>query len=97
MARFVKQRKQYVAGDELRESLTIFGRKAPIPLITGVRLRSGVDSRLKLFRVGWRRLRESRFDGKHERQKQQDMLEMSRRHGSLLSSLASSSWRMLPR
>jgi hypothetical protein len=36
MARFVKQRKQYVSGDELRELLTIFRRKAPVPLITGV-------------------------------------------------------------
>ncbi len=50
MARFVKQRKQCIAGDELRESLTIFRRKAPVPLITGVRERSGVDSRLKLLR-----------------------------------------------
>src|SRR6516162_3456821 len=96
MARFVKQRKQYVAGDELRESLTIFRRKAPVPLITGVRDRSGVDSRLKLLRVGWRRLRESRFGGKHERQKQQNMLEVSRRHGNLISSLTRSSWRMRP-
>src|SRR5882724_12739998 len=82
MAHFVKQRKQHIAGYEFRESLTIFWRKAFVPLITGVRERSGVDPGLKLLPLGRRRLRENRLDGEHERQKQQNMPEESRLHGS---------------
>ena len=78
MAHFVKRRKQHIAGYEFRESLAIFWRKAFVPLITGVRERSGVDPGLKFFRSGRSRLRENRLGGEHERQKQQNMLEESR-------------------
>src|ERR1700722_15896792 len=75
MAHFVKHRKQHIAGDELRESLAIFCRKAFVPFITGVRECGGVDPGLKLISFGRSPLRKNRPGAEHEdeRQKQQNM------------------------